>query len=519
MSRKLTESISQLSGCCITAATFFAISGCGSTVQWSQQRDFHDAISQPGNGLIVNSQDSIGKAPNNGTSSRNPPTMNENSQLGTIPGTAAGMNNTNGETYQSATKASPIAGVGFTSNEIFIGYDYPKDAEEFAASLGFSANFGNHVEQMEIVAKDINNRGGIAGRTVSLVPYGYETSELASNPSGAAQRACSRWTEDRPVFAAITITGFFGDQILSRCLAQRRTPQIAQSLIVRPKTEYIRNHPYLYSPSWAPNERISRSWITRLNALGYFDGGWKTDRNSTVVAPTKIGLWSTRPAYGAEFRESVEREVARHGLIVTEEAEWSGNASTATQEAQSAILKFREAGVTHILTHIAGSTAIFMTTAESQGYRPRYAVQSNMNPASLQNNVPRAQLRGAVGAGHMPSLDVDTEHSPKIVSDAETHCKNIMENGGQDTSNRDAWRLMASRCDAFEFLMKAVDRGGLSALGLSKGAAVISRMPSASTFRISFSSNEATGASAVRDLAFSENCGCFRYESDRNHGM
>ena len=53
---------------------------------------------------------------------------------------------------------------------------------------------------------------------------------------------------------------------------------------------------------------------------------------------------------------------------------------------------------------------VFSASAESQHYRPRYAIHTGIAPqASMQSNAPAAQLAGAMGLGFAPTLDSDTD--------------------------------------------------------------------------------------------------------------
>ncbi len=83
-------------------------------------------------------------------------------------------------------------------------------------------------------------------------------------------------------------------------------------------------------------------------------------------------------------------------------------------QANNAVLKFRSAGVTHVITVPTGGALpfAFMPSAESQGYRPRYAMNSLEIPAFVDLNVPNAQLKDALAVGWLPTSDVLTPQRP-----------------------------------------------------------------------------------------------------------
>ncbi len=502
----------------VTAAIIVGGPACGSTVQYSDSARVEDSILRPNESILPgldSQQEAVDRA---APKAKN--RMGARFRKNTLPGThteSTTYTNKTGNIPGNSTAVGDPAGLGFNGEEIFIGVDYIKDAEQEAGSLGFSTSWGDQQMQNRAIAQAINKRGGLAGRKVILVQHGYNARDFIHNPNVAAQEACVRWTEDRPVFAAITVSGYLGDKTLSSCLAQRKTPQIAQNIIVRPEAEYRRLAPYLYTASWPSMDRHARVWINRLKAQEYFAGGWDINAGVPGKEPTRVGILSTRQFYGEEFRSIIRRELDRVGIPVAAEFELSE-----MSEAQSAVLRFRQANVTHVITGVTGTAALFMTTAESQNYRPRYALQSNMNPELLLRNVPRHQLTGSIGVGNAPSLDVNNAQDPGPISNAEAQCRHIMENAGQNTRDRGAWRLMVSKCDGWRLLADAVDRGSLSSTQLHEGVQSMKRMDSAMTFKIEFVQGRYSGGSAVRDLVFESSCGnsaCFSYADSHNHGM
>src|SRR5205085_1607631 len=88
-----------------------------------------------------------------------------------------------------------------------------------------------------------------------------------------------------------------------------------------------------------------------------------------------------------------------------------------SQQLQSAVLQFRSQQVDHVMFTPDGgnATLLFSEVAENQGYRPRYAMNSDNLP-ELWYQVPPAQRPGALNIS-FSLLDLTGEdNSPQIAS-------------------------------------------------------------------------------------------------------
>ena len=80
--------------------------------------------------------------------------------------------------------------------------------------------------------------------------------------------------------------------------------------------------------------------------------------------------------------------------------------STASQM-PSVVLRFQQSGINRVLFLDNATIAILFTIqAGTQGYAPKYGLNTSANPALLQQNAPASGLRGAVGVGWQPAQDV-----------------------------------------------------------------------------------------------------------------
>lgn len=421
---------------------------------------------------------------------------------------------------EASTSVPPIGatGRGFTEKEIFIGYGVIEDVGGLYRGLGRSDDFGSQTKQAEAAAADINARGGIAGRQVRLIIHDYKTAQALSDPNRATQEACTHWTEDRPVFAAIDqVAG--GEENLIACMAKRQTPVLGVAMgRLRPNRIDSKFVPYIYTPNLPSMDRLVPQWLQRAAANGYFKG-WDASLGRAGAAPTKVGMLTSNPSYGDDFERIVRDQLARLDRPVAAAFQSSGDFSSHSSEMSQAVLQFRSKGVTHVIASDSAALLFFIGEAASQNYRPRYAITSYHHPKTLEQAVPATQLAGALGVGYTPTRDVWDARDPGDVSPAQARCREVMQQAGQDTSNRNAFQVMVGACDGFNFLAGAIESGGLSPEGLQRGAQAMGSLSPASTFGIAFPGGRPDGAAVVRDLGFREDCGCFAYLSDANHAM
>ena len=410
-------------------------------------------------------------------------------------------------------RATPASGKGFTAKELYIGYSTWKDVSRFGTTVGVEGAepFDQEAVARAVVA-DINARGGIAGRTVVPVFYDYQTADLP-NPSLGDQKACTRYTEDRPVFAVVAAVGPTTD-LLPECLAKAGVPLIANDNIPRPQALFERLAPYLYSTASPTMEHFVKAVIPRAVANGYL-GKWDVVRGDAGTAPVKVGLLVSDSPAGELFVKLVTAELTRRG--VTAFTTFAANPLDASQM-QAAVLRFNGEGVTHVIPE-ALNLLLFPQAAESQRYRPRYLVSTAQALLLVQGTAPPAQMKGALGAGYFPSYDVDNAHDPGEVSPYEKQCKDAQRRGGTNPDQRNAFNAMGKACDGFRFLETAIAKGGLSTDAMRRAVPLLASIDPAGAFSISFTGGRLDGAAAVRDIGYDVGDRAFYYLSSTNHPM
>ena len=408
----------------------------------------------------------------------------------------------------------PATGRGFTEDEIRIGYLTWKEVSSAGSAVGYAVDYGDQEAIANAIIDDLNARGGIAGRTVVPVFYDYRTSDILASPEAADQAACTTMTEDTTVFAVVAVTGVLGE-VLPDCLAQHQTPLIINNNLPFPREAFDRWSPYFFSTASPMSERFVPVWFERAQAAGYFDG-WDTSAGAPGVAPTKIGLLITNSEGGRLFAELVTDALARlgHEVAATQEV----NDSFDTNGMNSAVLQFRSAGVTHVVPESL-LLLLFPQSAESQRYRPRYAISTASAPLLVQSATPAEQLAGALGVGFFPSYDVDNGQDPGDPSPAAARCRELQQAAGNDPGQRESWNLMGKACDGFAYVAAAVEAVGLRDSAIADGTPLITSLQSAGTFEIVFGPGRPDGVGAVRDLGYDLSCECFAYLNAQNHPL
>jgi ABC-type branched-subunit amino acid transport system substrate-binding protein len=407
-----------------------------------------------------------------------------------------------------ATAASnlPATGRGFDEDEIRIGYLTWNEVSTAGSAVGVAVDYGDQEAIANAIVDDLNARGGIAGRTVVPVFYDYRTSEILGAPEAADQAACTRLTEDTTVFAVVAVTGVLSE-VLPQCLADHRTPLIVNTNIPFAREAFERWSPWFFSTASPMMERFMPVWFDRMLAIGWFEP-WDTTAGAPGSAPVKIGLLTSNSEGGRLFADLVTAELARlgHDVAASQEVENAFDSNGM----QSAVLQFRSAGVTHVIPESL-ILLLFPQAAESQRYRPRYAMSTASAPLLVQSAAPPAQLAGSLGVGFFPSYDVTNAQDPGDPSPATGRCRELHRAAGNDPDQRESWNLMGKACDGFSYLLAATQIAGLQDDAMAIGTPAVTSLESAGTFVITFGPGRPDGVGAVRDLGYDVGCECFAY--------
>jgi hypothetical protein len=344
---------------------------------------------------------------------------------------------------------------------------------------------------------------------VQLLDHDFSTANAATNPDGEQQRACSDLTQDHHV-ALVADTMSTAGPILHDCLVKHHVPLALDGAYIYRNADY---GPGVFGPSLMSQEDYLPAVAQGLKAAGWFTG-WDTAAGGpSKVAPVKLGLMHFDDPLWNSYAALWKREAARLGYPIADEVTYSHDLNNLAAASQSAVLRFRADGVTHVVN----ANVVFYKAADAQGYHPRYAVDDTLKtPQLLTQNVGASQLHGAMGVGYQPLAEVN---APGDVTASTTRCKKLMAAAGQRPTAALAEGVMLGVCDAFWLLEALVEAGGgFTPAALDRGADRLgSSFVPTLTYAAELSSRRHAPASAVRPFAYQDACGCFTYVGPRRH--
>jgi len=402
---------------------------------------------------------------------------------------------------------------GVTATSIAFGTSYVSNAGAAQAAFGAEgADQGDERTYYEVLVDDVNAHGGIGGRRLVPVYFRIDATDPAPLDE-VALRACTHWTQDHKVFAVAGAD----NPVLKECLARRGVLHLNTESAQSTAEDYQRFPSYVDVSALAL-DRQGRVTIDGLARTDYFEG-----------SPT-IGVltWDLRP-----YRTSIQRSwlpalrdrgVDPTGVAVEyiAPAQSYQDISASASATSSAVLRFRQRGVTHVLLADgpagvfgnSGLTLFFLKAASAQQYKPRYGMNSSSSP------------QGGIDAGYWTAddvrgaravewLDEDDAHDEGITRNAtRVRCFALMASKGVTLSNVNARGAALRACDLVWFLRAAVRvapspptlAGTLRAIG-GLGASYASPI----TYRTLFAPARHYGVNAVRTLGLDDECDCFRF--------
>lgn len=480
----------------VSVAFLGAAVGCGTTVPLAAQS------AGPGNNGLSATQGGSAPLP------AAPGASTTGSSSGTVgslsTGTAAAPGGTSGDSSigpgQSLGGNTPQSGVepGSRSNKpLLVGVITSGNAAAFASSIGLNKNFGDQRLQAQAVADYLNHRGGVLGHPLKLTFYDYNAT--ATGPANAAT-ACSAFTDDNHAFATIGIAGM--DDAFHACAYKHGMLVLSDGDLK--SSRFFRKFPTTIEISDMALDRKYRGVVLALKQEGFFTPG------------AKVGILSTDDPNDIDgVQQGMKPALASIGITnTTDITVSSGDSSQQASGTQSAVLKFRAAGVTHILFGHA-SAFIFAEDAQSQSYFPKMGVDSRQSPALLMQGADSPQqLVNTVGIGYQPVQDVDAAHDPGPVSSNQVLCKKIYDEAGQGWgTNRLAMASALYLCEQLLYLHDALQAQPTTSTAnfLNGVAALGTQFKSTLTFATRFSAQQHDGAQAYRPLRYDTGCSCFKY--------
>jgi ABC-type branched-subunit amino acid transport system substrate-binding protein len=387
------------------------------------------------------------------------------------------------------------SGPGVSAKSILVGIDVRVGSDEQASKLGVKeASIGNMRAQMGALVDDLNRRGGILGRRVQPVYAEYQGMTAAQTET-EEQAACSKYTEDNRVFAVISAFNG-GTTVLRDCLQKANVPLITYAPLDEPTQQRLTTY---FAPGTLQLDRAATTVVSGLAGLGF------------LGKASKVGvLYADSDVYPAVLKRSMLPALKRVGVASVTTASISlDDASTASRDAQSAVLAFKEAKVDRVLSLGAGGlpVGLFMTQAESQAYRPDYGLTSYDYPETVRPNVPKEQMEGMQGIGWQ-FTDPTTQPAE---TGLQKRCLDTMRKAGQSAADANQKGVFYQDCDLVWFFEAAANRAGsqLTTSTFSTAATALGRsFQSALNYRTDFASGRRDGVAATRAFRYETGCSC-----------
>ena len=497
-----------------TAGTVAALclTACGSTVQYrgTGQTTVADGLSADGGA-------SADPGATDGTTDGSADAGTATTGTGGTGGTA-GTTTTGGGT--TATGGSTTTGGGKTTTgkgntvapaagaPIYIGAEYVSESglTTAAKAFGVDLDLGDLLAEEKDMVAYLNTQGGINNHPVKLVPYEDSTSDDASTNS---QAACSAWTQDATVIAAITLAAQS-----SSCLAAKNVVELqAYNTANTPLASQLSSTPLLTIPDGLTLDRLASTYGTHMGDQGFF----KSPANE------KLGVVYNQTTNFESAYATMKSALSAQGIPVVSSYEvpaFTDASSAASLETAvgNAVLQFKAEGITHVMFLDNGTTAavFFGMAAANQKYYPRYGLNGGDAASIFALDEANDTVMTANGTGNTQVLGYTPVYDTDAEADFETpqakKCDAIYDAAGTQIpagANPEAYAL--DICDSFLYLKAAFTSGGDdTSPAFLTGRANLAK--SGYTDAMTFGSTASPDGVRTAQIAqYSSDCTCFAY--------
>lgn len=497
--------------CIALSSVCVLLAGCGSTVHLGATAE----TSVSGDGLTPVAPSATSTSAAGGAKG--------GAQPGTVPGSSGSVH---GSTNGGASGASTAGSSGVPANQappgsvtaktISIGFIYTTGRQDAAAALGAAGvTSGDELAQWKLLIDEVNAHGGLGGRTIKPVFFGQSNTSGGTTASSESA-ACATFTQDNHVAAALSSFEFTSNFLT--CMEKKGIPTF-YSLETVNDTPMLQANPLHFEASNLALDRQGTELAASLARTKYF----------TSTPPAINGIITYDVPEYVRAAKVLEDALKAQGQTVKitakiRFADRTSDTSNTAAAISNAELRMASAGVNHVMIFDLNGllSLLFMTNAESQGYRPRYGLTSQSSGSHLADLLgasANGQLTNATGIGWIPVLDLSKSEYPggKGPAARET-CRRIMIKGGQSQglSSPGAELVALGQCDDIFMLQKAFRSvtGAVSGSVLQKAIEDLGAgFATAQSFSTRFGSGRHDGVSAARDMAYVVACKCFRYTS------
>ncbi len=461
--------------------------------------DASTALAADGGGAVVGPTGTVtgtGSLPGGGSAA---------APTGPAPGSAPGRSGPAGGT---ATGSAP-QGPGVTATTVAIGITYCNDCAAGNAALGAGGeNPGDTRRYYQAALDDVNARGGALGR--KLVPVFHEGSANDASLDAAEQEACETFTSDNKVL----IMGGRGNVALE--CAKKAGIMVLGAGSTGPTYD---RYPNLFAPGNIRLERLYGATVRSMVQAGWHEpvAPWPTGKVGLITWEDNQYEYAMKNGYLKALAAAGLKETEVRYVAVPQSANSIADASAAIS---NAVLSFRQQGIDHVYIGDgpagvflnAGLTLLFLQSAKSQGYYPRYALNSNNDPNLSAH--PKDQLVGMLA---ITSSNADPASDEGIAANpVRERCLALMRAKGLPVGDGQTRGYALDACGIAQFAEAVLRRAtagttlpGMIAAAESLGAGY--RGPGSYGNRITRGQHD--GAALFRALRYDEGCSCIRYTS------
>jgi hypothetical protein len=352
-------------------------------------------------------------------------------------------------------------------------------------------------KEIDAVVRAVNTAGGLAGRPI--VPVYHQTDPANGPWDTQNQTACDDFASDKKV-PLVVANVLAPSPVLMECLAKHKIPLVYELHTQQiTNAEAARLRGYIYRPSMPNAERLGVV-VDGLAKAGFFKGAKVGIIRYDDATATHIAKKVFRPRLTAHDVQVVSEYAMPHPTQ-------AADATQASTHTTNAVIQFRDDDVSHVLFVPSGGVIplLFMTSAQSQSFYPKYGISSQDAPGFLSENFDERVLGDTLAVGWAPELDGDAtaRRSP-----ANARCRKALADAGLPWDSN-----LEPFCDGFFFLQQALaDAATVTVDTLRAGAESLgTSFDSPYVFGTRFTSGHTDGPRQAKILRFDAGAEAFRY--------
>lgn len=508
----------------LSIASLAVIAACGSNVHLDAGQA--QATGDLNQGLGLTTPTPGASSPADGGSTTNPGVNSDPTDSGRSPTQTTGSD-ISVPSDSGATSEGP-SGVGVTASSVTIGISNVSNADASNQALGANFSTGNLKGEIDAVIAHINATGGVAGRKLTPYFHPVDGSDQNKTTDQKAQEACTDYTQDHKVFA--TFDSAVNDNFLA-CMSKTGIVIAGYEDAGYSSSDFAR-YPFFFDVNTLVGDKSFQHLPQVFSKQGWYSG-WDNRGGApaaTASLPATIGVLSVDypPLKSATINQllpglkAAGHPVSSGNVVYLHNPSNQAGAAQVITEIASAVLRFRSAGVTHVIIadNAGGVTYFFATAAESQGYRPRYGITTaNQLQGFLgTKQINTRQVAGAMGLGFAPLADLPAAQNPDAsgpyTNATRKLCLSIFQKARITFPDDNSKIIAFNYCDKLLFFATTANKvkGPLTREAFRTAAdALGNEFTPAALQRARFAPGHHWANTVGYDLRYDKTCTCMRY--------